>query len=254
MPEATNNNYCVVLSYDGTAYYGWQRLRDQPTLQGAVERALEEYVGEPVPIRGASRTDRGAHAEGQVAGFALQQARPTEQILQGLNDALPTDIRAHAVHAMPPDFHVRMSALEKTYEYRIVNSGDRTDYTKARAWHLEHPVDVDRMQTAAQRLIGQRDFASFATKPRFKQRSTVRDLRSADVECRDGLIVLTFRANSFLNHMVRNMVAALMRVGDGRYEPAKITTILDAKQRSASPGSAPACGLYLMRVLYEPPL
>ena len=125
---------------------------------------------------------------------------------------------------------------------------------KASSWHLERPVDVERMAAASQHLVGQHDFASFATKPRFKQRSTERDLRQADVRLRDGLIEMTFRANSFLNHMVRNMVGALVRVGDGRSEPKEMPSILAASRRSASPGSAPACGLYLMSVLYEPPL
>lgn len=252
------HNYCAVLSYDGTAYHGWQRLRDHPTVQAAVELALERCVGLPVPVRGAGRTDRGAHAEGQVAGFALAEKLPTDELLQGINRALPADIRALAVHAMPTGFHVRSSAVEKTYEYRIVNSDTdsaaRTAHPPTRAWHLELPLDLGRIRAAAQLLIGRHDFASFATKPRFKQRSTVRELRQADVQRRDGLIVMTFRADSFLNHMVRNMVSALTRVGDGRYEPKRIATIIEARQRSASPGSAPACGLYMMKVRYDPPL
>lgn len=254
--DPAGHNYCAVLSYDGTAYYGWQRLRDKPTLQAAVEVALEKATGAQVPVRGAGRTDRGAHAEGQVAGFALAEPQPVEALMQDLNRALPTDIRALAVHAMPPDFHVRTSAVEKTYEFRIVNSesGAHVAPPPTRAWHLERPLDLDCMRVAAQHLIGRHDFASFATKPRFKQRSTERELHHADVLCRDGLIVMTFCANSFLNHMVRNMVCALTRVGDGRYEPSRIAAILQAKQRSASPGSAPACGLYMMKVRYEPPL
>jgi tRNA pseudouridine38-40 synthase len=252
----TTHNYCVVLSYDGTQYFGWQRLRDQPTLQGTVERALEACAGVPVPIRGAGRTDRGAHAEGQVASFALAESRSITELTDDLNRALPADVRALSIHHVPPEFHARTSAVEKTYEYRIAirGSGAGVALAPTRAWHLDRSLDVDSMNAAAQDLVGRRDFASLGTQPRFKQRSTVRQIRLAGVERRDGLIAITIRADSFLNHMVRNIVSALVRVGDGRSDVGRIAQILDARQRSASPGSAPACGLYLMNVRYEPPL
>lgn len=248
--HADRHSYAVVLAYDGRPFFGWQRLRDKPTVQGAVETAIEQAFGERVAVRGAGRTDRGAHAEGQVAGFELARAVEPVELARRLDDALPESIRTRGVHSVAQGFHVRDSAVGKLYEYRIVNRHALPPALDRRVWHVPAALDVAAMARASRALVGVHDFASFATRPRFKQKSTVRDMRAIDIE-RDGDdIVLRFHANSFLMHMVRNLVRALVKVGQRRYAPEQIPTILAARDRAASPGTAPASGLYLIRVLY----
>lgn len=248
--ERIEHAYRAVLRYDGRNYYGWQRLRDKPTLQEAVESAVEGAFGQRVAVAAAGRTDRGAHAEGQVISFRLSKHLPAEELADVLAQHLADDIQLIEADNVPLTFHARSSAVAKIYQYRIVSSPKVSPQQEGRVWHLPKRLDVEKMQQAARRLLGQQDFASFATKSRFAKGSTLRDLQEASVNQSDDALVLQFRANSFLYHMVRNMVRALAKVGEGRFSPERISEILAAKDRAASPGSAPASGLYLMRVIY----
>ncbi len=238
--------YRLTLAYDGRDFFGWQRLKDKPTVQGSIEAAIERSFGQRVTVQGAGRTDRGAHAEGQVASFALTEAVTTGDLVEGCNTALPPSIRALEAAEVAPGFHARSDAIGKDYEYRI---GDRPDLA-GRIWLARRPLELSAMQRAIGALVGTHDFASFATKPRFEQRSTECTLSRATVDVSDGVTLLRFSADRFLMHMVRNMVGAVAKVGEGRYAPSRIAEILAARDRSASPGSAPASGLYLMRVHY----
>lgn len=242
--------YRATLRYDGRNYYGWQRLRDKPTLQGATESALEQALGQRVAVAAAGRTDRGAHAEGQVISFRLSKHLPADELADMLAQHLADDIQLIEADNVPLTFHARTSAVAKVYQYRIVSTAKISHQQEGRVWHLPKRLDVGKMQEAARRLVGQQDFASFATKSRFAKGPTLRDLQEATVNQGDDALVLQFRADSFLYHMVRNMVRALAKVGEGRFGPERISEILAAKDRAASPGSAPASGLYLMRVIY----
>lgn len=246
-------SFAIKLAYDGRAYHGWQRLKDLPTVQGAVEAAIEASSGQRVAVAGAGRTDRGAHADGQVATFALQGPLTAGEVSAMLDGALPTDIHRLATAAVPPDFHARTSAIGKTYRYEIANLPVLAPAQVGRIWQVPEALATAPMEAALRALVGEHDFASFATKSRFKRSSTVRTIFSADMKVEAQQISLRFRANSFMNHMVRNMVRAVVKVGQGRYQPADIAEILAARRRAASPGTAPASGLYLEHVDYPAP-
>ncbi len=242
--------YCAVLQYDGRNFYGWQRLRDHPTIQAELELALEGAFARRVAAVGAGRTDRGAHAEGQVAGFRLSEELPPETVAAALNQRLPPQIRVVEARRVALSFHALTSAVGKRYQYRIDTAEAIASSQAGRVWHLPERVDLAPMQRAARLLLGQQDFASFATKSRFARGSTIRELQEAAVSQRGDTFVFEFRASSFLYHMVRNIVRALVKVGQGRHAPERIAEILAARDRAASPGSAPASGLYLMQVFY----
>ncbi len=242
--------YSVVLEYDGREYYGWQRLKDKPTIQGAMESAIEIVFGQRPMVQGAGRTDRGAHARAQVAGFRLREDCRPADLPARLNEVLPADIRVRSARREDESFHARSSAVGKEYEYRIFNAAELPADLQGRVWYVPESLDVEAMRVALPALIGRHDFASFATRPKFKQKSTVRDLRMAQLERQGSLLVFRFQADSFLTHMVRNLLRLIVKVGEGRVLPAQVRPILQAKNRAAAPGSAPASGLYLMRVFY----
>lgn len=250
MSTEETQSYRAVIAYDGRDFFGWQRLANKPTVQEAVERALTEAFNEQTPAQGAGRTDRGAHADGQVASFHLTQAYEADEIKILLNENLPGSIRIMDVQAVANDFHARMSAVGKEYAYVIWNDAELPEERRNRVWHVPEPLSFEAMEEAMPDLVGKHDFASFATKTRFAQKSTERELYFTEISRDDELITFRFQGDSFLNHMVRNLVRALVKVGEGKYKPSKIGEILRAKNRSASPGSAPASGLFLMHVFY----
>lgn len=216
-----------------------------------MEDAVLEAFGEKCAVAGAGRTDRGAHAEGQVAAFSLESPRSPDEVIDGLNEALPPDIRVRSVEEVIDDFHPRESAVTKTYAYVMAVTDDMPEEMEGRMWQLRRPVDAEAMREAAHVLVGRHDFRSFATKTKFDQKSTTREVTAIDVEANDELITLTITADGFLNHMVRNIVRALVKVGEGTWTPEELAEALAAKDRAASPGSAPAHGLYLVEVFYD---
>lgn len=243
--------YRLTVAYDGRDYFGWQRLGDKPTVQAALEAAVEAAFSERSAVQGAGRTDRGAHAEGQVAGLRLSRRVAAADLVDQLNRVLPAAISALSAAVVPAAFHVRTDATGKDYEYRIANRPELPPKLDRRVWHVPEPLDVAAMRASLGALQGHHDFASFATRPRFEQRSTTCTMTGVDLEAADDLIVLRFSADRFLMHMVRNLVRAIAKVGEGRYRPQQLAEILAARSRAASPGSAPASGLYLMRVHYD---
>jgi tRNA pseudouridine38-40 synthase len=247
---AVAQSYQVILRYDGRAYHGWQRLKDHKSIQGTVELAIARALGESLAVQGAGRTDRGAHAEGQSAGFRLQSEVSEEFLVSKLNGALPDDISIIGARKVSGEFHVRENAIGKEYEYRIFVGEVLPKDLRDRVWHVHKALDVAAMTEAMSILKGTHDFASFATKTRFKKKSGVRELSLSELRSDGPMIYLRFGSTSFLNHMVRNLARAVVKVGEGRYSIGRFREILDAAERSASPGSAPASGLFLMNVNY----
>jgi tRNA pseudouridine38-40 synthase len=248
----------MTVAYDGRAYFGWQRRQDTPTLQGAIEKALAATFGDVGPAQGAGRTDRGVHAEGQVVSVRLP-AHVGDDGLAALNDALPDDIRVLTLDPAPDGFHARTSATGKRYRYEIV-VGHCVPELDGRVWHARRALDVTAMQAAAAALVGEHDFATFASPTRSKkqggkaqQRSTRRHLRRFDVTGDGHQITLVLEADSFLYKMVRNLVHAVARVGEGRATVEELRAALAARDRSAATGTAPASGLYLDEVFYASP-
>ena len=245
------SNFKITVRYDGSAYFGWQRLKDKPTIQGVIEDALAEIFHQPCAIHGAGRTDRGAHAEGQVFSVTLPGELEIETTKRSMDDALPSSIRIVDIEAVDHGFHALKAACGKTYRYVIWNAPDCPADLQGRVWHIPGALAVGPMRAASLVFVGERDFASFATRPNFKQKSTSRNLRRVDFVNEGPKISITMEADGFLYKMVRNIVRAIVKVGEGRLQVEDLQAILDACDRKAAPGTAPASGLYLDAVQYE---
>lgn len=243
----------LVLEYDGTRYFGWQAQEQSPTIQQSVEGALERILGERVILHGSGRTDRGAHALGQVAHFLSSTALPPLRIQAALNALLPPDIAAVEVSEAGEDFHARYSARSKVYRYRILNRRARPALERDRTWHVPGPLDLDRMRSGAIHLIGEHDFRAFR-KEGGSRSSAVRTVIAIEISRRGEEVTIEVEATGFLYTMVRSVVGSLVRVGRGDWEPEAIRDILASGDRvRVGPQTAPARGLCLVRVKYDPP-
>jgi tRNA pseudouridine38-40 synthase len=282
MPESSSlaadlHTWKLTLAYDGTDFRGWQVQPGERTIQGELQQALGRVTGEiPLP-QGSGRTDAGVHALGQVASFALRAPIPVENLQRALNRTLPDSIRILNASTAPSTFHARHSAVAKTYEYRVWLAKSGCDavcspllarYVDAFPW----PLDLDKLESAAQHFLGEHDFLSFAaTDPDSttrnekatdaqstnveEQPSTIRTIFSStwtkkETEDTD-LLIYRVRGNGFLHHMVRNLVGTMLDVGRGHVKAEAIPGIFAARSRSAAGPTAPARGLFLHSVEYE---
>lgn len=246
--------HCLLITYDGLPYQGWQRQGELPTVQLKIEKALSECWKQPVIINGSGRTDTGVHGLGQVATFQMPPRLKPEVLREALNNKLPESIRIRETWQMPNNFHARFSATGKQYEYRIFNDPVGDPFLVDRTWHLPRPLNFEAMQEAAAHFIGEHDFSSFASNPGYQRHSMVRKLYTSELS-RDSetpqLIRYQVSGSGFLYRMVRNIMGAIVRVGQGRMQAAEIPDILAKQNRSAAPNTAPACGLYLKEVYYD---
>ncbi len=239
--------YRLTVSYDGSLFKGWQRHPGQPTVQGALEDALMAMCEVRAPIEGSGRTDAGAHADAQVASVTV----PEGTQLGDWNEVLVPGVRVLDCTQVHEGFHARMESTGKTYRYEIWNAPDCPEERVGRVWHIPGGLNVDTMRHACTYFEGRIDFASFAKKPNFERATTVRNMRSVVLTYDQPLITITMRANSFLYKMVRNVVRSIVKVGEGRMPSERIAEILEARDRAAAPGTAPASGLFLEEVHYD---
>lgn len=202
-------------------------------------------------MAGSGRTDRGVHALGQVATCGLPAIHTPEILRRALNFHLPPGVRVLSIQKQPEKFHARFSAKGKTYLYRIANTAFLHPMEIGRAWHVPRPLDLRAIRQAARLFVGKHDFASFTSNPGYERESTVRRLRSVRVTRKPGsLLEFSFDGDGFLYRMVRNLVGALVKVGQGRLAVADLKKILAARSRAGAPPTAPAEGLYLVSVRY----
>ncbi len=241
--------YKVTLEYDGTAYSGWQRQARQPTIQEALESALERISQTPTPIIGAGRTDAGVHALGQVASFRSDRGLAPDEWKRALNGVLPEDITVLSIESVAEDFHARYSARAKRYAYRILNRPERAALERHRLWHLAKPLNLDAMRQAAGPLIGRHDFSSFQGSPTDNE-NPVCDVTGLEVELQGEVVQVEVEADRFLKQMVRAMVGTLVEVGLGKRAPGDMKDILAARDRRVAGYTAPPQGLYLVTVRY----
>src|SRR5215210_8158557 len=242
----------LILQYDGTEYVGWQRQANGVSIQGLLEDALRPIEGSHVNVFGAGRTDAGVHAVGQVASCALTAQIEPPQIARALNAVLPPDIRVVGVEDVASGFHARFSATGKVYEYRIINNQTVSPFVRRFAWHVIPPLDLAAMRRASALLIGKHDFAAFQA-VRSAVRSTERTIRRlewTDGSGNDVPLVMQIEGDGFLRHMVRTIVGTLVQVGLRRWRVDQIPEILASRSRSSAGTTAPASGLFLVRVLY----
>lgn len=242
-------NYKMLIAYDGTRYYGWQRQPEQVTIQGKLEKVLELMCGCPVEVIGAGRTDGGVHAKGMTANAVLETELSCEEIREYLNRYLPDDIAVLEVREASPRFHARYNAVGKTYCYTCFDGPVKPVFDRKYYTRLEESPDVERMRQAAGILEGEHDFRNFCVNPRMKK-STVRCVDKIQIERDGGYIRFTFHGNGFLQNMVRIMVGTLLEVGCGRMTPEQVQAVLENPDRQKAGPTAPAQGLCLMGVDY----
>lgn len=241
----------LTLSYDGTNFVGWQRQASGTSIQGLLEDALAELEGEPVAVTGAGRTDAGVHAIGQVASASLNRIVDPITVVRAANARLPEAVRVLDVVAMPDDFHARFHATAKSYRYRIWNAEVLSPFERAYAWHVPGPLlDVDAMAAAAAALEGRHDFAAFQTAGA-ETKTSERVVFSSCVSSAHPIITYEIRGNGFLRHMVRSIVGSLVEVGRGRYPATWMREVMASEKRANAGPTAPAAGLFLVRVEYE---
>lgn len=239
----------LVVAYDGTNYQGWQVQKNGETIESALNRALCDLTGEEIHVSGASRTDAGVHAMGNVAVFDTSVRMPGEKFVYALNQRLPEDIRVQHSCEVSMDFHPRYQETVKTYEYRILNREFPLPAHRFNSYFTYRPLDEKRMQQAADYLVGEHDFRSFCAAGA-QVKTTVRTIYRVNVR-RDGeVITIRITGNGFLYNMVRIIAGTLMKIGQGDWEPEDMSEILAAKDRLKAGPTAPAKGLTLMEISY----
>jgi tRNA pseudouridine38-40 synthase len=244
----------LIIEYDGTGYHGFQWQDGLPSIQGEVEQALERLTGERRRVIVASRTDAGVHAKGQVVSFRTGSSLPIYNFISGLNYYLPRDIAVKAAYRVGDSLNVRRDAVSREYSYYILNGSTRSPMREAFSYLVASPLDIEAMNRACQALIGEHDFASFASCNGARVKDTVRRMFRAELE-RDGeMVIFHVVANSFLPHQVRNTVGALIRVGLGKMSVGDFHSIIEVKKPGMAGPTAPAYGLCLTRVNYPTPL
>jgi len=245
--------YRLTVEYDGGPYCGFQAQAEQPTVQAALERAIEAFCGERIRVHAAGRTDTGVHASAQVIHFDTDVIRPKNAWVRGPNACLDPAIRVLWSHEVPDDFHARYSALSRSYRYLLLDDPVAPAILRGRVGWFHMRLDVDRMREACAALVGEHDFSAFRG-AECQARSPIRTLSEARVERQSNLVAFTFRANAFLHHMIRNIVGSLVYVGADREEPAWIAELMASRDRRKAAPTFAASGLYLAGVEYDPEL
>jgi len=241
------------MEYNGRHYHGFQLQANQPTIQGEIEEALWKLTGERRRVMAASRTDAGVHARGQVVNFRTSSSLSPQTFINGLNYYLPRDIAVKAAYRVSDSFNVRRDALSREYSYYILNSLTRSPIWEGLSYLVSGYLDIKAMNQACQALIGEHDFTSFATCVGTSTKGAVRHAYKAEIKQDGEMTTFNMLANSFLPHQVRNTVGTLIRVGLGKMTINEFDNLIEAKEPGLAGPTAPACGLYLMRVNYPYP-
>lgn len=249
-------NIKLTIEYDGTNYSGWQIQQKRPqslgkekTIQGIIEKALEQILQERIRLTGAGRTDAGVHALGQVANFKTKSKMPMAAMQRALNALLPKDIVIIDIEEARPDFNARFDARSKTYRYQILNRHYSTAFDRLYQCHIPYRLEVRQMKREARALSGRHYFKSFQAADK-KERMSVRNIRRISIRKDGPVINIEIEANGFLYNMVRNIVGTLIEIGRGKFPPGSMRRILRAKDRTLAGPTAPAKGLSLIQVKY----
>jgi len=247
------SRYALLVQYDGTPFNGFQMQDKGITIQGEFEKAITIFSKETVRVTASGRTDAGVHALGQVIHFDLDNEIPLKKICTSLNGILPHELSVKNAYKVDYDFHSRFSAKQREYLYYIYRYPLRTPFMRKKAMWINHPLEVDYIREVTSYIVGEHDFASFCKKISLHN-GTVRKIESIDVTEQDELIKIRFRANAFLHNMIRIIIGTTVQMYREKRDPSYINQILDAKDRCASGFTAPPYGLYLNKIVYDPPL
>lgn len=239
----------LTVAYDGTNYCGWQIQKNGITVEEVLNKTLSKFFGEEIVVIGASRTDSGVHALGNVAVFDANVTMPPEKVSYAINNLLPDDIRIQKSEEVSSDFHPRYCDTRKTYEYKLYNAQFPNPLERLYSHFVYYPLDEVKMQQAADYLVGEHDFKSFCT-PKEDVENTVRTIYYIKVIREGNMVRIQINGNGFLYNMVRIIVGSLMKVGMGMIPPEEVKSILEAKDRTKAGHKAAACGLTLLEVEY----
>lgn len=249
--EPRSQRWALGVEYDGSSFVGWQRQKDGPSVQAAVEKALGFVAGHTVDLACAGRTDTGVHATGQVIHFDTVSIREERNWLLGANSRLPASVVLLWARPVPMTFHARFSAQARRYRYIIANQGVRPAIQAGGLAWWRYPLDAGLMHDAAQYLVGTHDFTSLRAVA-CQGKSSIKTIHSISVRRQGRHVVLDIHANAFLHHMVRNIAGVLIPIGQGKRDGTWVREVLEALDRRASGITAPAGGLYLVGVDYDP--
>jgi tRNA pseudouridine38-40 synthase len=243
--------FALLIEYDGTEYVGSQFQANGPTIQSVIESVLERLTGEHRRLALAGRTDSGVHAIGQVGAITVSDRWTARSLAIGLNALLPADIAIRRVAKQPLDFNPRRDAQRRWYRYTICNQGFRPAIGRQYAWHIRQNLDLGLMQTAADRLVGEHDFAAFAGKLGNPQSGTRRTIHSASVSRAGPEVRIDIEANAFLPHQMRRIAGSMVQVGTGRLGIDELQSMAEAAKPASIGPTAPSLGLCLMQVTYD---
>lgn len=242
--------YLLRVAYDGTEYCGWQSQPGLRTVEGTLKSALDRLMRQDIKLIGASRTDAGVHAEGNVAVFDCNTTIPAEKIKYALNNLLPEDMVVVESVTVADDFHPRHCDCCKTYQYRILNTALPDPNRRRNTYFYRGDIDIDSMKKAAGYIVGEHDFACFMAAGS-QVKDTVRTVYSLELERQEDVITMTIQGNGFLYNMVRIIAGTLLMVGRRQLQPEALEEIISSKDRSKAGPTAQAKGLTLKRIEYD---
>ncbi|WP_186379316.1 tRNA pseudouridine(38-40) synthase TruA [Yersinia massiliensis] len=247
--ETATLKIALGIEYNGSRYFGWQRQQEVTSVQACLEAAVSKVANEPIGVFCAGRTDAGVHATGQVVHFVTTAVRKDAAWTMGVNSHLPSDIAVRWVKTVDEDFHARFSATARRYRYIIFNHRYRPAVLAQGVTHCHMPLDAEKMEQAAQCLLGENDFTSFRA-VQCQSRTPWRNVKHIKVTRHGAYIVVDIKANAFVHHMVRNIVGSLIEIGAGNQDVNWMAELLVLKDRSRAAATAKAEGLYLVSVDY----
>ncbi len=248
-----SSKFILLIEYDGTQYHGFQWQVGLPTIQNELEQAIRRFCGQSSRVMGASRTDAGVHAKGQVVSFWARSALDTMTLVRALNYYLPRDIVVKAAYQASEGFNVRRDALSREYRYHILNSNTSSPFSQRFALFVPTMLNIEAMNEACQFIQGEHDFISFISSLD-DARETVRNVHEARIDKKGDFVVFRIIANSFLTHQVRNTMGLLIKLGLGKINIGDFHAIMEARSPGLAGPSSPPHGLCLMKVNYPRPL
>lgn len=251
MGDGKTRNIKLTVEYDGSAYAGWQEQRDCPTVQGELRRAVEQVVRHPVELQGASRTDRGVHALGQIANFQTERDIPARNLRLAINTHLPDDIVVVSGDEVDTAFDSRFSAVGKHYRYTFFCSPTRSAFHARWTSRCADELDVSAMRRAGRHLVGENDFAPFRNRSKQEPPNTIRTVYAVEVSEEARFVFIDVVGKSFLYNMVRVIAGTLLDVGVGKLEPDAVLRVFQSGERNAAGPTAEAQGLCLHEVFYD---
>ncbi|MEJ2170908.1 MAG: tRNA pseudouridine(38-40) synthase TruA [Desulfobacterales bacterium] len=243
-------NFKIIIEYDGTCYHGWQRQKNDRTVQQAIETAILAMTGQHVSLTGSGRTDAGVHAQAQVANFKCETNLGPQDFLGGLNSLTDEDIVIASCEQVDASFHARYEVKSKVYVYRILNRSISAAIFRQYAWHVRKKLNLETMRAAIPHLVGSHDFKAFEGAGSSRSHTTRCVYHAGLTEEKDGYLAFEIEADGFLRFMVRNIVGTLVDVGLDKISPDEFRRILMSKDRGQAGATAPAHGLFLKKVRY----